>query len=412
MDDSTERGLAPEPMLGLSSDGPLVVFKEGYGRFLDQRGHSRRAIEERLEWLDRLGVWLAAEGLVASQLTPSLVLQFFAVCRDAGQRRVPTLQTLGSLFVFLRDEQVLPVEPARMSQLDALLDRYGRYLEHDRGLAALTVVRYRRMARRFLASRASGSDGETGVDGLSAADVHGYLLECRSRLVIESVKREAADLRSLLRFLYLQGLTATDLSAAVPPVAGWRDARLPATMSAAQVAAVLDGCDRSRPGGLRDYAILNLLGRLGLRSGEVAGLHLADIDWRAGEIRVRGKARREDRLPLTPDVGEAIACYLRDGRARLECPSLILTKYTPFRAIHPSSITRVVYAACERAGLAPVGGHRLRHALATEMLRQGGDLLEISQVLRHRDLATTSAYAKLDRSELRTVSRPWPGAKR
>ncbi|HEY3870421.1 MAG TPA: tyrosine-type recombinase/integrase [Actinocrinis sp.] len=238
------------------------------------------------------------------------------------------------------------------------------------------------------------------------------LLECRSRLVVESVKREAADLRSLLHFLYLQGLTSTDLAAAIPPVAGWRDVRLPATTTAAQVAAVLEGCDRSRPGGLRDYAILALLARLGLRSGEVAALQLADIDWRAGEIRVRGKARRDDRLPLTAEVGEVIACYLRDSRAPSSCTSVILTKYAPFRPIHPSSITRVVYAACERAGLAPVGGHRLRHTLATEMLRQGGDLLEIGQVLRHRDLATTSVYAKLDRAALRTVSRPWPGAQR
>jgi site-specific recombinase XerD len=181
-------------------------------------------------------------------------------------------------------------------------------------------------------------------------------------------------------------------------------------MTAGQVAAMLEGCDRSRPGGLRDYAVLSLLGRLGLRSGEVAALQLTDIDWRAGEIRVRGKARRGDRLPLTSDVGEAIACYLRDGRAPSPCSSVILTNYAPFRGIHPSSITRVVYRACTRAGLDPVGGHRLRHALATEMLRQGGDLLEIGQVLRHRDLATTSAYAKLDRAALRTVARPWPGA--
>jgi site-specific recombinase XerD len=183
-------------------------------------------------------------------------------------------------------------------------------------------------------------------------------------------------------------------------------------MTAAQVAAVLDSCDRSRPRGLRDYAILNLLGRLGLRSGEVAALRLADIDWRAGEIWVRGKARRDDRLPLTVGVGEAIAGYLRDGRPASPYSNVILTNYAPFRGIHPSSITRIVYRACQRAGLAPVGGHRLRHALATEMLRQGGDLLEIGQVLRHRDLATTSAYAKLDRAALRTVARPWPGARR
>jgi integrase len=179
-------------------------------------------------------------------------------------------------------------------------------------------------------------------------------------------------------------------------------------MTAAQVAVLLDSCDRSKPAGLRDLAMLCLLSRLGLRSGEVAALRLEDIDWRAGEILVRGKARREDRLPLTVEVGEAIAEYLRRGRPVSPCPNVILTCYAPFRPIHPSSIRRVVYRACRRAGLVLVGGHRLRHALATEMLRGGGNLVEISQVLRHRDLATTSVYAKLDQAALRAVARPWP----
>ncbi len=141
-------------------------------------------------------------------------------------------------------------------------------------------------------------------------------------------------------------------------------------------------------------------------------MQLGDIDWRAGEIVVRGKGRCQDRLPLTVEAGEAIAGYLRDGRPRSRCPKVILTLYAPYRGIHPSSITRVVYRACHRAGLPPVGGHRLRHALASEMLRQGSGLVEISQVLRHRDLATTSVYARVDRAALRTVARPWPGAGR
>jgi integrase len=157
---------------------------------------------------------------------------------------------------------------------------------------------------------------------------------------------------------------------------------------------------------------LVLLARLGLRSGEVAALRLGDVDWRAGEITVRGKARRTDRLPLLAEVGEALVAYLADGRPRSQCPQLILTLYAPPRPIHPSSITHVVYRACRRAGLARAGGHRLRHALATEMLRRGGDLTEIAQVLRQSDLGTTSGYAKIDRAALRMVTRPWPGVAR
>ena len=390
-------------------EGPLTVFVDGYRSLLGRRGHSVRSVRVHASLMGWLNRWLAAGGVSVEELTRDRAESFLADQRAAGRRRVPTMRMLAPLFEYLQDLSVLPPErPPEATALDDLLDQYGRYLIGDRGLAPLTVVRYQRMARRFLAGRAAGRPSGELVEGLDADEVHVYLLQCRSRLVLESAKREAADLRSLLRFLYLRGLTGTDLGTAMPPVAGWKDARLPETLTRQQVAALLAGCDRSKPAGLRDFAMLCLLGRLGLRSGEVAALRLDDIDWRAGELLVRGKARREDRLPLTVEVGEALVGYLHDGRPVSSCPNVILTCYAPFRPIHPSSITRVVYRACRRAGLALVGGHRLRHALATEMLRGGGDLVEIGQVLRHRDLATTAVYAKLDRAALRAVAGPWP----
>ena len=218
------------------------------------------------------------------------------------------MQTLAPLFGYLHDEQVLLPEQAAAATAEELLASYRRYLILERGVAPLTALRYERMARRFLLGRVSRADAQTGAEDLSGAEVIAYLAGCCSRLsTTGSAKREAADLRSLLRFLYLKGITATDLGTAMPPVAGWRDVRLPATMSAADVTALLEGCDRSRPPGLRDLAILTLLARLGLRSGEVAALQLGDIDWRAGEIVVRGKARCQDRLPLTVEAGEALA---------------------------------------------------------------------------------------------------------
>jgi integrase/recombinase XerD len=365
----------------------------------------------------QLDHWLAGERLSAADLTAARVERFCAARRAAGQRRVPTMQTLGVLFGFLRDQLVLPAEQPVVTPLEELLARYRSYLAGDRGAAPLTVLRYERMARRFLLRRMARGGGASGAEDLTGAEVTAYLVECCSHLrTAGSAKREAADLRSLLRFLYLKGVTVTDLGAAMPPVAGWRGTRLPATMSAADVTALLDGCDRSQRSGLRDLAILTLQARLGLRSGEVSALQLGDIDWRGGEILVRGKARGtarcEDRLPLTVEAGEALAGYLADGRPRSQCPSVILTCTAPYRGIHPSSITRVVYRACQRAGLPLVGGHRLRHALASEMLRRGSDLIEIGQVLRHRDLATTSVYAKVDRVALRTVARSWPGTAR
>ena len=275
-----------------SGEGPLAAYAAGYRCELEQRGFSPRAVRDRMEVAGQLDRWLAAEGLAAADLAVARAGQFFAAVRAGGRRRVPAMPTLAPLFAYLQAQHVLPPEQAAVTPAEELLASYRRYLAVERGVASLTVLRYERMARRFLAGRMSQAGGQTGAEDLCGAEVIGYLARCCARLrTIGSAKREAADLRSLLRFLYLKGITATDLGTAMPPVAGWRDTRLPAAMSAADVTALLESCDRSRPSGLRDLAILTLLARLGLRSGEAAALQLGDIDWRAGEIVVRGKAR-------------------------------------------------------------------------------------------------------------------------
>jgi site-specific recombinase XerD len=362
--------------------------------------------------MGQLNRWLLAEGLGLDDLTSAAAARFLAGRRARGQRRVPTLASLEPLFDYLRDRGVLAEQPQVLTGRDQLLARYHDHLVCDRGLTPSTVLRYERFARRFLVDRAARTGVAVGVEGLDSEQVHAFLREAGSRLAAESVKREAGDLRALLRFLYLSGIVATDLGGAMPPVAVWRGARLPATITTAEVDALLGSCDRSTPTGRRDLAVLALLARLGLRAGEVAALQLGDIDWRAGELVVRGKARRRDRLPLPVEVGEALVAYLAGGRPPCDCPQVILTLYAPPRPIHPSTITSVVYRACRRAGLDRFGGHRLRHGLATEMLRRGGNLAEIAQVLRHADLGATSAYAKVDRSALRMVAQPWPGAGR
>jgi site-specific recombinase XerD len=391
--------------------GPLVPFAAEFRNSLLGVGHPPASLKHYLALMGQLNRWLDAEGLGVEKLTPGIAQQFLDDRRAAGQRRVPTLAALAPLLGHLSEQGVLPAEtPTEPTPHEELLAGYRHHLVHDRGLAATTVRRYANFATRFLAERARRAGSGTGADGLTSAEVNAYMLEAGTRLVVDSAKREAADLRALLRYLYVAGMLKVDLGAAMPPVATWRGGALVPTMSPADVNRLLVSCDRSTTSGRRDLAVLVLLARLGLRAGEVAALDLGDVDWRAGEIVVSGKARRKDRLPLPVEVGEALAGYLRDGRPSCECRRLILTLYAPSRPIHPSSITNVVYRACRRAGLARVGGHRLRHGLATEMLHQGGDLLEIAQVLRHSDLGTTAAYAKVDRSALRSVSQPWPGA--
>ena len=239
-------------------------------------------------------------------------------------------------------------------------------------------------------------------------DVTGFLLRETERLSVGTAKNRVTELRSLLRFLLIEGLVATDLAAAVPPVAGWRDTGLPSTSARLDVPALAAACDVSSVAGRRDRAVLLLLGRLGLRACEVTRLGLSDLNWRSGEVRVRGKGGGQACLPLPADVGDAIAAYLRDGRPRTECRSVFLTLLAPVRPISSCCVWHIVARAGERAGQGGVGPHRLRHALAIEMLGRGAALPAISQVLRHRDLATTAVYAKVDLAALSTVARPWP----
>jgi len=393
--------------------GPLAPFADGYGAELTRLGYTANSVVTHVVLMGQLNRWLCDAGIDLGELTARRVEEFFDARRAGGQRRVPTLRTLAPLFGYLRSRGVVPPPAAGASTpLDELLARYRRHLVDDRGLAPSTVLRYEMRARRFLLERSLTGGGETGVEGLRGADVAEFLLRECSRLAVGSAKTRVADLRSLLRFLHLEGVIAGDLAAAVPPVAGWRDTALPPTLAASEVAELLSSCDRSQLTGLRDFAILTLLARLGLRSCEVAGLELDDVDWRAGELRVRGKGRSDHRLPLLADVGEALAAYLRDGRPRAESRTLFLTCLAPLRGLRPCSVGHVVRRACERTGRDAVGPHRLRHALATEMLRQGATLPQIGQVLRHRDLATTALYAKVDLAGLRSVAQPWPGAER
>ncbi|WP_329056229.1 tyrosine-type recombinase/integrase [Amycolatopsis sp. NBC_01488] len=236
-----------------------------------------------------------------------------------------------------------------------------------------------------------------------------FLLRERQRVSVGSAKGRVAELRSLLKFLYVRGLTPHLLTTAVPPVAGWRDTSIPKALPDGQVQRLLDSCDRADPMQARDFAILILVARLGLRSIEVARLELGDIDWRDGRIILRGKASREDGMPLPADVGQALAEYLADVRPATSLRPVFLSCKAPRRGIRPDLVSDVTRRACDRAGLPRAGAHRLRHTLATEMLRRGVKLVDIGQVLRHRDLATTALYAKVDLATLRSIALPWPG---
>lgn len=391
--------------------GRLGPFVEGYRGRLLELGYTPQTVRLMLKELGQLGRWMASESVEIGELDMAAVEGFLAARRAGGDRRPASLGELRQLVAYLRDAGAMKPEPPReWTPLERLVDDYRQWLLGERGLAAMTVLRYETLARRFLSERVSDRD-ELGVAGLSGADVSAFLVRECGRVSLGSAKGRVAELRSLLRFLHLRGLTERALADSVPPVAGWRETEIPPTMARADVERLLACCDRTALDGIRDFAMLMLLARLGLRSVEVARLQLEDIDWRAGEIVVRGKARRQDRLPLASDVGEALAAYLsRRGPRRSR--RVFLTLRAPTRPIRADLVGDVVQRACRRAGVAHVGAHWLRHALASEMLREGASLIDISQVLRHRDLATTAIYAKIDLGRLRQVAQPWPGAVR
>jgi len=289
-----------------------------------------------------------------------------------------------------------------------LLAEFRTWLDRERGLSPVSVRCYCKQAMAFLA--AVGGPGAVG--GLDAGQVTAFMVNhCRDRNSW-SAKAMVTSLRAFLRFAHATGRTAAPLAGAVPAVAGWRLAALPRGLSAGEIGRLLAGCDRETAVGRRDYAVLSLLARLGLRGAEAAGLRLGDIDWRAGEIAVTGKGSRTERLPLPAPAGEALAAWLTDGRPACESRAVFVTVRRPYRQLTPEAVRQIMGRACERAGLERRGAHRFRHALATEMLRAGASLPEVGQVLRHRSQLSTSVYAKVDQNALRPLACPWPGAGR
>lgn len=388
--------------------GPLAPYAEGFSSWLASRAYSRWAAADRLYQFDQLSRWLAGEGLAVDDLTDEQAERFARVRHAGGVVSWSSPHSVALPLEYLRQlGAVAPPAPTRpVGQLENLLADYGGYLSIERGLCDHTVFDAYVPAARLFLSELGGGD-ELDLARLTAAGVSSFLArECESRSV-SGARDLVCALRSLLRYLHLAGLTATPLVWAVPSVADLRDRSLPRGLEPTAVRRLLASCDRRRLVGRRDFAIMLLLARLGLRAGEVAALTLDDIDWRTGMLLVHGKGGREDALPLPTDVGEAIVSYLR-RRPRCECRALFLRVTAPRRGLNRCTVAWVVRAACDRTGLPRVGAHRLRHTTATEMLRAGASLSEIGQVLRHRESKTTAIYAKVNDTALRALARPWP----
>jgi site-specific recombinase XerD len=377
--------------------GPLAPLARGFIAELGRAGYSEQIAAEHVRLLNHLSQQLAREGTEGT-VAPDAFTRLAAARRASG---------------YLRRVGVASPSPAAppATPVEQLLERYRSYLVVERGLAEQTVSRCLRTARQFLIAQA-GERGELALERLMSADVSAYVLAESRRSTRGKAKLVITELRSLLRFLHIEGVTAQSLVAAVPALAGWRLSELPKGLAPASVERLLSSCDRSRIVGKRDFAIVTIMVRLGLRRSEVAALRLSDIDWRAGELIVRGKGNARDRLPLPADVGEALVDYLRCPR-RCQSEHLFLRIRAPHGPLTPGAVSAAVADAGRRAGLAGhLGSHQLRHTAATGMLRAGAPLREIGQVLRHRSALTTAIYTKVDFEALRSLARRWPAGAR
>ena len=364
--------------------GPLAPFAEAYGLELKNRGYTRLTTVTELRQVSRLSLWLEAKGLGVAALTETRADQFLAFQRAVGRSRsqwsrpglLCLLDMLRGLGLLAAEEQV-----QRSTPTDKLLASFEGHLLAERGLAVGSVRGYVRHARTFLDGR---SPGARSLTELTTGEVTEAILRESTTMSVSATQRFVTGLRAFLRYCSIEGLVDADLSQAALPVTGRRRSTLPKGISKADADAMLESCDRRSALGRRDYAMISTMLGLGLRASEVAGLRLDDFDWRAGEVVVRGKGARVDRLPLPAAMGRAIVAYLQRGRPPSDRRELFLRARAPFEPVAAGTVSSTVRRACRRAGVPVVGSHRLRHTIACQVVAAHVPLTQIAQVLRHQ----------------------------
>jgi site-specific recombinase XerD len=389
-------------LLSVAITGPLERYAEGLVEHLLSLHYTRLSVRNLLYLFGHLSRWLGARKLDASALTSGRISAFLRSRRRAGYTAKCSPRAVDVVLKHLRGIGAVPPDAdiGPRSTFERILARYAQYLTHERALAASTIRQRLDTAGRFLKK----SPTRATIRAVCVADVRSFL-RAMGRTHAKSLGGIGSELRSFLRFLFVEGLVPRDLSAAVPSLPSRRHRTIPRGLPFSDVQRMLASCDRRALVGARDYAILLLLARLALRQCEVCALTLDDFDWGRGVLTVRGKGKKAAELPIPHDVGCAISAYLL-LRPCVDARAVFLRVRAPYRPLRV--IGKPVFAASQRAGIAPVWPHRLRHTAATEMLRRGASLTDIGDVLRHASTQTTAIYAKVDRHRLREVMQPWP----
>jgi site-specific recombinase XerD len=391
---------------------PHGSYVELYASRLVEIGLNRRGTWRSLNLVGDLLNWLTRIGSMPTELNERLVEEYLRHRSTKQRIQKGDRAALRRLLSVLRETgTIAPAIRPPLTPHEQTFEAFSRYLQGERGLATKSIVHHLPFIRLFLHEVCPGGAGD--LARISQVKVTQYIERHARDQSAVSGKAMCWSLRSFLRYLHHKGLNSRPLAGCVPSIRTWTLASLPTYLSAVQVQTVLDGCDRSTALGRRDYAILMMLAKLGMRASEVATLTLEDIDWRSGEMLIRAKGRQRARMPIPPDVGAAVVTYLRKGRPTSSCRRLFLRNPAPRVGFASGcAITMIAKSALERAGIrgyAHQGAHIFRHSLATELLRSGATLSEIGQLLRHESHDTTRIYAKVDIDALRTLSLPWPG---
>ena len=392
--------------------GPLSAHIDTFAQQLFDGGYALWTVKYSVRLLADLTTWMQQQGLAITDLAELPVNTFFQHRYQLRRPHRDDRAILKKLLAYLRTLGVIaaPVKAIGDPACASIVQAFQQYLIYQRNLAPSTIHYYLNTVVRFLSQRFGTQP--PSPDALCAQDVTGFMLQQARRYSASQTQLIASALRSFFRFLRQQALITIDLTQCVPTPARRRLSTLPKFINADDVERLLHCVDQKTPEGLRNYAILQLLARLGLRAAEVTALTLNDLDWDAGEIIVRGKGGRCDRLPLPDEVGQALANYLRDGRPSCSTRCVFVRHRAPQRGfVNGEAVGTIVRRTLDRAGLNPAikGAHLLRHSLATRLLRNGASLAEIGELLRHRDLNTTQIYAKVDESALSKLALPWPG---
>ena len=396
-----------ELVLSRLRDGPMAPHLPHLIRAMEEQRFKHRIVRRAIRRADALGYWLEKQGIPLAEANESHVRAFVMqrsrtplgrLVASGMTRIVPILQQQGILNA-----------PEPRTEADYWLERFDDHLARVYGFCPAVRGNYRRYARRFLASRTDGTVPDWS--SVKAEEIQAFVQSEMERMKPTPSRRQPATaMRAMIRFLATEGSISPNLAKAIPAMRDWKHATLPRYFTPQQLDGVLAVCRDDATISLRDRAIVLLLARLGMRSGEVRQLRLEDVDWTEGAIHIRlGKARHERVLPLPDDVGAALVAYLRRERPPSSCRTIFLRSCAPYKPL--SSFAEIAKRVLQKAGITGpgVGAHHFRHTVATHLVRQGVPFKEVADILGHRSIETTGIYAKLDIPSLAGIALPWPG---